>query len=214
MQRRSSFLWARAESESRAGKSLSRRVKGERPMVRPVPALRKKSRHDRASCRRRCRRAALDACCRYSHLCRCQGRPADLNGSRTRPSNRCSRPAWRHGGRLRRLGRSRRLELEDRLRRLRGGNRSLPAQVRSGHARQGWLDCRDAADARENRKLSADPYAAPRTVRRSSNFRRRSRLGWPHAPQPALGLPTAFWSHPRGPACSPSWPSSPAALSC
>ena len=35
---------------------------------------------------------------------------------------------------------------------------------------------------------------------------------WRHASRPALRPPTAFWSPRRGPACSPSLPSSPAAL--
>ena len=98
---------------------------------------------------------------------------------------------------------------------LRGGDGSVPAQIRPGHARQGRVTRRHAADAGQDRRAFSRPIrAAPRRARRSSNSRRRSRSVSRPAPPPRSRRPTSCWNPPPGPACSPSSPSSPAARSC
>ncbi len=87
------------------------------------------------------------------------GRAPTSPRSRTRPPHRCGHAARRDGARLRRLRCGRRMGLEDRLRLLRGGDGSVPAQIRPGYVRQGRITCRHAADAGQDRRASPDAYA-------------------------------------------------------
>ena len=143
------------------------------------------------------------------------GRAPASPRSRTRPPHRCGHAARRDGARLRRLRCGRRMGLEDRLRFLRGGDGSVPAQIRPGYARQGRVTRRHAADAGQDRRaFSRRIRAAPRRARRSSNSRRRSRSVSRPAPPPRSRRQTWCWSPRPGRACSPSSPSWQAARSC
>ena len=113
--------------------------------------------------RRRGRGAALLALfARSSRSCgrtlpRC---PLAGRTHRARPADRCRHAPFRDGGGLRWQRRRRRLGLEERLRRLRGRGRPVPAPVRRRDGRARRDARRPAGDAGQGRRPAAEPYAA------------------------------------------------------
>ncbi len=73
--------------------------------------------------------------CRRSGSRHRRGRAASPSSSRTRPAQRCDDAAHGHGNRARRVRRRWLMELEDRLRRLRGGDAHQTAPARRGPLR-------------------------------------------------------------------------------
>ena len=124
-------------------------------------------------------------------------RASSSAASRTRPAHRRGRAARRHGARLRRLRCRRRLGLEDRLRRLRGGDRPVPPQVRARHPRPAPRRPRPCCRCWPRSRLCCPrTRAAPRRARRCSSSRRRSRSASSPPPRPRSRPPTSC-SSPR-----------------
>ena len=147
------------KSERRAGTGLSRCGPRERRSARPVPALRGPLHERPVLDRGLAGRAVSVRSLRRQRTGRLRGGRAPPPPSRTRQAGRCRRAARRHGGGLRRLRCLGRMGLENGLRRLRGGDRAVPAQIRKSAFPQSRISGRRAAAAGQGRRPSPHPYA-------------------------------------------------------
>ena len=95
--------------------------------------------------------------------------------------------------------------LEDGLRRLRGGDRSVPAEVRPRHARADSICRRHAADAGQDRGASPHPHAPVRGEPGAPAILAADRpSALRQAPPPRSHRPMSCWSPRPAPDCSPS----------
>ena len=139
-------------------------------------------------------------------------RPASPRPSRSAAAHRCRRAAAAMKAAFGASDADGAWDWKTRLRRLRGGDRPVPAQIRRAPcAPSAGSPAALLADAREGRRLCfRRRRGAPRKARPSSSSRRRSaRLRRQHRRRDHR-RPTSCSNRRPAPACSPSLPSSPA----